>query len=315
MRKRKFMIVLAVIIALAIPFSVFAATSNTPAAKSVRSFFGIDPSKLTDKQKADISDYNKKMADLQKDFINKMVADGVITKEQGDAAIKQIDDMLNNANKNGMPYIFGMGRKGFGRGDFGLGKIDTSKLTQQQKTELIAIYKEMANLQKDLVNKLVSEGLITKNQGDTAINKIDNMINNIEKNGLANCRGLMIGGMDGFGFVLKDIDTSKLTQQQKTEIINYFKKMAELQKQLVNKFVSFGLITKDQGSAITSRIDNMQKNIEQNGLPQGFHKGFRMGRGHFGGEWHERGNQQNGTQQNSTQQNNNGLIQVSPQTL
>lgn len=310
MRKRKLMIILAVIIALAIPFSVFAATSNTPAAKSVRSFFGIDPSKLTDKQKADILDFNKKMADLQKDFINRMVADGVITKQQGDAAIKRIDDMLNNANKNSVPYIFGVGRKGFGRGGFGPGKIDTSKLTQQQKTELIAIYKEMADLQKDLVNNLVSEGLLTKTQGTNAINKIDNMINNMEKNGLANCKGLMIGGMDGFGFVLKGIDPSKLTDNQKTEITDYFKKMAELQKQLVNKFVSFGLITKDQGSAIINRIDNMQKNIEQNGLPQGFPKEFKMRKGHFGGKWHQRDDQQN-----STQQNSNGLIQVSPQTL
>ena len=93
MKRKKLFIALAVIIALAVPLSVFAAASDAPAAKAIRGFFGIDISKLNDKQEADIADFTKKMTELQKEFINKMVANGALTKEQGDAAIKSIDNL------------------------------------------------------------------------------------------------------------------------------------------------------------------------------------------------------------------------------
>ncbi|WP_026486667.1 YckD family protein [Caldanaerobius polysaccharolyticus] len=279
MRRKKIMIVLAVIVALAVPFSVFAATSDTQAAKAVRGFLGIDTSKLTAQQKADVADFNQKLAALQKDFINKMVSDGAITKEQGDAAIKKIDDMLKKAQENGSILMFGMGRHGFKDEDFGwLGKIDTSKLTDQQKAALTAVYEKMANLQKDLINKLANEGLITKDQANAATKKIDNMLSSIQKNGFA--KGIMAKGLGGFGhFILGGIDPSKLSQQQKDELTNYFKNMAELQKELVNKFVAYGLITKDKGSAITNKIDAMEKKIEQNGISNMLHKGFMKEKG------------------------------------
>ena len=115
--KKKLLIVIAIIAVLAIPTAAFAASSDTPAAQAIRGFCGIDTSKLTDQQKADLNDQFQKMIDLRKESINKMVADGAITKEQGDAAIKNIDDMAKYRQENG--FTGGMGR-GFGGGCGGM---------------------------------------------------------------------------------------------------------------------------------------------------------------------------------------------------
>lgn len=112
---KRILIVIGIVLALAIPLTAFAATSDSPAAESIRGFCGIDTSKLTDQQKADLNDQFKKMADLRKESINKMVANGTLTKEQGDAALKRIDDMIKYHEENGFTGGFGMG-KGFGGG-------------------------------------------------------------------------------------------------------------------------------------------------------------------------------------------------------
>ena len=39
--------------------------------------------------------------DLREESINKMVDNGTITKEQGDAALKRIDDMVKCGQENG----------------------------------------------------------------------------------------------------------------------------------------------------------------------------------------------------------------------
>ena len=117
---KKLFIVIGLIVALAIPMSAFAATSDAPAAQAFRSWCGIDFSKLTDQQKTDLNDQFKKMMDLRKESINKMVADGAITKEQGDAAIQQIDAMIKYRQDNGIVGGMGMGPgMGMGRGFHG----------------------------------------------------------------------------------------------------------------------------------------------------------------------------------------------------
>lgn len=113
---KKLLIVIGLIAALAIPTAAFAATSDAPAAQAIRSYCGIDFSKLTDQQKTDLNDQFKKMTDLRKESINKMVADGAMTKEQGDAAIKRIDDMTKYRQENGFTGGMGMGGFGGGRG-------------------------------------------------------------------------------------------------------------------------------------------------------------------------------------------------------
>ena len=281
MKKRNLLIVLAVIAVFAVPFSVFAASSNAPVAKAVRGFFGIDTSKLTDKQKNDVKDYVSKLADLQKDFINKMVSNGAMTKEQGDAALKQIDDMAKNGNQNGFIPGFGMGRNGFKgpgkHGDMGFARIDTSKLTDQQKAGLMETYKKMTDLQKEHIGKLVADGLLTKTQGDSAAAKIDEMAKSLQENGFP--RGL---GMPdkGFGFLgAGGIDTSKLTEQQKADLKDYSDKMKALQKEVLNKLVGYGLITQAQADTCIQKMDEMAKLRQENGFNKGMGKGRSGKRG------------------------------------
>lgn len=291
MNRKKILIVLACIVALAVPFSVYAATSDTTAAKAVRGFFRLDPSKFTDQQKADVKDYTQKMADLQKDFINKMVANGAMTKEQGDAAIARIDEALKNGDKVGLIPGFGMEKGGFG----GHGRpdgddrnaIDTSKLTDQQKADLIVTYKKMADLEKDLVNKMVASGAITKEKGDAAIKRIDDLTGNLQQNNLPQGMKMFMGG---FGmFELRGVDTSKLTDQQKADLTDFSTKMTDLRKELINKMVASGAMTKDQGDAAIKRMDSMPKNFWENGFPKD--KGMR--RGAFGGHGKQGGSNAN----------------------
>ncbi len=285
MSKSKMLIAATVIAVLLLPFSVFAATSNTPVAKNIRGFLGINTSKLTDQQKADIKDYTQKAADLQKEFINKMVSNGALTKEQGDAEIKRIDEMLKNGDVNGFlpgseKWKGGL-RGSAGQGNSGLGKLDTSKLTDEQKTALTDIYKKISDLQKSLIDKMVSDGLMTKEQGDAAAKKIDEISKGIDENGLSEVTGLMLEGFSGFGcFGVKGINTSKLTDQQKADLDDFSASMASLQKEFVNKLVTYGLITEAQGNTAVQRIDNAGKN----GMGQGFFNGTGMKKGHFEGK-------------------------------
>jgi len=115
---KKLLIIAAVILAIAVPFAAFAA-SDAPAAQAFRGACGIDSSKLTDQQKADLLNAFKKMMDVRKDIIKKAVQDGTLTKEQGDAYLKRIDDMIKYREENGFGSGFG---GGFGRGMRGSGR-------------------------------------------------------------------------------------------------------------------------------------------------------------------------------------------------
>lgn len=265
MISKKALITLAVSTSLVIPFSVFAASSDAPYAKNIRGFFGINASKLTEQQKADVKEYSQKMADLQKDFINKMVANGSITQEQADAQIKRIDDMLAKGGEYRFMPGFGMGKGGFGFGKggfemhkgYGMFSVDPSKLTDQQKADITESYIKMSELQKEYVNKMVSSNIITREKGDSLNKRIEELENSIKTDGITKNFGIK-GAFEGFnGLMLKD--SSKLTEEQKAIINEYSNKMAELQKELVNKMVSNGTLTQEQADAELSRIDNAKQ--------------------------------------------------------
>jgi hypothetical protein len=281
MKAKKLLTLLAVVAVTAIPFSVYAATSDAPAAKSIRGFFGIDASKLTDKQKADVTDYSKKMADLQKEFIDKMVGNGSMTKEQGEAAKGKIDEMEKDGQLPGLIGGKGVVKGHFEKRDgFGIGGIDPAKLTDQQKADLTAIHKKMIDSQKEFINKQVSNGIITKVEGDSTLAKIDEMQKGMEDKGFF--PGLMIGkgGPGGFGFFgMHGVDTSKLTAAQKAVFTDFSKKMAELQKESINKMVSNGLLTKAQGESAIEKMEDMKK-FQQD---HGFQNGKEKMKGRFGG--------------------------------
>ena len=289
MIKRKISVVLAVIAALVIPFSAFAATSDATVAKNVRGFFGIDASKLTDVQKADVKDFTEKMAELQKGFVNKMVDNGALTKEQAEAEIERIEDMLANGQKK--PFMFGMGMgkssfrgKGFGK-DFMMKEIDTSKLTDTQKTDLIESFRKQIELQKAFFNKMISYGVLTPEQGASSIEKTDALLKAIEENDISKCLKMAIGGFGSFNCLnIRRLDTSKLTEEQKADFTEFSNKATQLRNETVDKMVTFGLITSDQGNSIKEKIGP----IEDTGKMCVPSKGKRMFK-EKGGKWNKQG--------------------------
>ena len=272
MNKKKLLISAAVITILVVPFSVFAASSDTTTAKNIRCFFGMDASKFTAEQKTTVQDYAQKAADLQKEFINKMVSNGALTAEQGKTETARIDERATSGETNGLLPGFGngqsRGRDGI-KGGFGIAGIDVSTLTDTQRSDLIASYKEMLSAQKEFVGTLVSGGLLTEAQGKTATANIDSKISDIDKNGLANCgERLHMQGFEGLG--LRGLNLSNITDAQKADLTNFTKKMAELRKALVNKMVADGVLTQAQGTSEIERIDNMTSSDNGINLRKGF---------------------------------------------
>ena len=268
MKIRKLIITIAVVFAITIPATVFAATSSTTTAKSIRGFFGfgIDTSKLTDMQKADVSTYTKKLADLQKEFIDKMVSNGTLTKDQGTMATKKIDDSL--ANGTFLPNLtggMGEGRERAGKNNnFGINKVT---LSAQQKADFKETYDKMISNQKLLIGKLVAANLITKNQADSATARLDKQA--LKENiGFGRCKGFMNMHMNMFG-----LDQSKLTTEQKAYFTDFNKTALQLQKELVNKAVVNGLITKAQGETMLQRLQNMPTDF--NTINKDFSKGMK----------------------------------------
>lgn len=274
MKAKKLLVTMAIVTALAAPFSVYATTADSSVAKTVRGFFRIDAAKLSEVQKSDVDKYTQKLADLQKEFIGKLVENGTISKEQGDAEIQRIEAAKANGDINS--FLGGRGGKGHGgpgmRGGFGMEVLDMSKLTDQQKADLKASHQKVLDLQKEYIGKMVANGLLTKEQGDAATKKLDEIAQNSKNAGI-------MPGKGGFGFFgPRGMDGSKLTDQQKTDMDEYSKKMTELQKDMINKMVSNGALTQEQGDAAKQRLETGFR--PENGFPKG--KGMR--RGGFGGK-------------------------------
>lgn len=277
MARGKLLIALAVAGILALPFSAFAEDSDT-AAKTVRGFHGVDTSKFTAKQKSDAADYSKRIADLQKEFIDKMVQNGSMTKENGEAAKQRIDEASKASQENGGIYGIMPGKAagaGFGRKD-GQAKrlIDTSKLTDQQKADINATTGKINMLYKQFITTAVSDGLITKAQGDTLTSRLDGIS---ASDGDTPFRIMGMAGLSGTGcFRLYEVDSSKLTDQQKKDLDNYSTSLAALRKELVGKYVSAGAMTQEQGNELLKRME------QKAGPGPGHGKGMKPGgKGHF----------------------------------
>ncbi len=310
MKKKNVVIALAVTAALTVPFSVFAATSDTTTAKGIRGFFAIDASKLTDQQKADVDSYAAKMADLRKQFIDQMVKNGAITQAQGDAEKSRIDEALRNGNAGG----FLIGGRGLGKeAGMGMGglNIDTSKLTDQQKADLKATAKKIIDLEKSYVAKAVANGLITADQSAKLNTMLDSRASNIDSNSASASMKEFMGGFDGFMFFGKGIHrTTALTDQQKTDLTAFVKDLSALKKEMVNKLVSYGILTKAQGDSESSRIDEMTQAQIDNGFTGGMTgKGGMMDKGGMMGF---RGRGMRGFDQGSTNSNTGGTISSTP---
>jgi hypothetical protein len=98
---KKLFIITGVIVALTVPLAAWAATSNNATAQAFRGYCGIDPARLTAQQKADLTNQWQKMRDLKKATVNQMVANGAITKEQGELAVKRIESRMRERQDKG----------------------------------------------------------------------------------------------------------------------------------------------------------------------------------------------------------------------
>ena len=87
-----------------------------------------------------------------------------------------------------------------------------------------------------------------------------------------------MAGLPGMGFGFAGDDTSKLTDQQKKDVDDYKQKLSALRKELVDKYVAAGVITREQGDAMLKRMEQKPGP----GFEKGFGKGMMKGRGPHG---------------------------------
>lgn len=114
---KKLIVLLVVVSVLLIPVGVYAATSDTEVAQSVRNFcgFGVDTTELTEEQKADLEESFDQMIEVRRESINKMIENGLLTEEEGEEALERLEEMVEYQQENG--FVMGQGMmNGFGRG-------------------------------------------------------------------------------------------------------------------------------------------------------------------------------------------------------
>lgn len=107
---RKALLIIAIVILVLTPIAAYALATYSPARADVR-YSGYQQ-ELTPQQEADLQESYQQMIDLRKVTINKMVQDGLLTQEEGQQALAQLDEMAAYHAENG--YTFGYGRMGYG---------------------------------------------------------------------------------------------------------------------------------------------------------------------------------------------------------
>lgn len=105
---RKALLIIAIVILVLTPIAAYAIMAYTPARSNVG--YTYSRQELTQQQEADLQESYQQMIDLRKETINKMVQDGLLTEEQGQQALEQLDEMADYHAENG--YAFGYGMMG-----------------------------------------------------------------------------------------------------------------------------------------------------------------------------------------------------------
>lgn len=132
-------------------------------AKTPDKGLGIDTSKLTDAQKAELSALAKSSAEKVKTEIEKLRLTGVITKAQADSASSLIDKRL--LKQNGKPFMPFFGAR--------LPFIDPSVLTAEQKTAFESYRNAVKTAAAAYIDKLFSLGVITAETRDMLKDKAE----------------------------------------------------------------------------------------------------------------------------------------------
>lgn len=172
---KKFALAICILAIAALPVYAFAANSDSPAAKAVRGFFRIDAQSLTEKQKADMVDSFVKVMEAQKEAVKKMIENGAIAKEKGEALIARIDMEIEYYKK------YGMAAKGR--------LFDPSALSEEQKADMLNSFIKIMEARKDAIRKMAENGTIGKEQGEAIIAKIDEQIKYWQENGFTCGKG------------------------------------------------------------------------------------------------------------------------------
>jgi len=107
---RKVLLIIAIVVLALVPIAAFALIVNTPARADVRAYYknSANRQELTQQQQADLQESHQKMIDLRKEAINKMVQDGLLTAEQAQIELQQLDKMAAYHAENGSNYGYGM---------------------------------------------------------------------------------------------------------------------------------------------------------------------------------------------------------------
>lgn len=97
--------IIAIVILVLTPVAAFAIMANSPQRSYVSGY--ADQPELTQQQQADLEESHLQMIELRKETIQKMVLNGLLTAEQGQQALEQLDAMA--AYDAGRGYAFGYG--------------------------------------------------------------------------------------------------------------------------------------------------------------------------------------------------------------
>ncbi|WP_303869994.1 DUF2680 domain-containing protein [Acetobacterium wieringae] len=85
-------------------------------------------------------------------------------------------------------------------------RVDSSTLTEQQKTDLTDSFNQMITQRKESIAKFVADGLMTQEQADLALARLDNMVERQQDGYFGMMGGFGRGGMMGGGAGCYDAD-------------------------------------------------------------------------------------------------------------
>lgn len=111
---RKALLILAIALLVLAPVGAYALIANSPARGVAE--VAAEQQELTPEQQADLAESYQQMIDLRKESIDKLVADGLLTAEQGQLEKDRLDAMAQYHAENG--YVYGYGAMGGCYGDF-----------------------------------------------------------------------------------------------------------------------------------------------------------------------------------------------------
>jgi hypothetical protein len=284
--KNKWMTAAAVTVGSVVLLTSFAFASSATLRGMI---FGKNVTALTDTQKADVAAYQEKQAALDKEFVNKMLANGTITQAEADKQIAQIDEALKSGDVKGLPGTEkGFGGRGEGLGGKGMGMFDTTTLTDAQKADLKVTAAKAIDNEKARLDEMDKLNLITASQATTMKANLDAELTDTDSDSFM--PGIGFGR--GMGAELRGIT---LTDAQKTALAVFDTKATEIRKEALGKLVKDGVLTQAQADSMATMANDSALGGKQMGGQGGRGGKGGMGRDGFEGGKGMRGNNPSNT--------------------